>query len=657
MGRMLKSVLFFIAAAVTLLLIGGIAVMLLFDPNDYREDIEQVVKKSTGRELVIEGDLSVSIFPWLAIEVGRTRLGNGAGFGDEPFASFEKARLSVRLLPMLLRRDVEVATADLDALQLNLAINSNGRSNWQDFIDASDAAAAARSAGEDDGSAGVGGLDIAGFEIRNSSIRYVDAEAGGNFELNELDIVTGGVSSSDDTIHLDGFSIDALLHGVAEVPTTFGLETASVDINTEAETIALDAVELELLGLDISAVVEPFSYAGDITPVAVVQVDAFSLRSLMQRLDIEAPETTDPTAFGKVIIDATARVTANAIALDDLTLVLDETTFAGTLSIPQGDNDIYSFDLQANAIDLDRYMAPASEGTGNAAGAEAPVEIPSELIRLINARGNLTVGQAQLSGMLFEYVTLGLTANDGNLRLHPISASLFDGQYNGDVRINTSGGTPVISVNERIEGVQLGALAKAMFDQENISGTINGTFKLSGRGADLAAIQSDLDGNMAFELLDGAWEGTDIWYELRRARAAIRKEAAPEPSLPARTPFSEVSASGPVNDGVLTNTDLHAELPFMRVTGNGTVNFVAATVDYRMSARVFEKPEAIGDDVTADEIKDMTKTVIPMRITGSLLEPKIAPDFEKLLKDEVKKEVEGKLRDKLKDKLGDLLNN
>jgi AsmA protein len=158
------------------------------------------------------------------------------------------------------------------------------------------------------------------------------------------------------------------------------------------------------------------------------------------------------------------------------------------------------------------------------------------------------------------------------------------------------------------------------------------------------------------ELIDGAFEGTDVWHELRKARAVIRQEEPPEPNLPARTRFSEVSASGPVSNGVLTNNDLIAELPFMQLTGNGTVNFVEGTVDYRMSARVFEKPEFIGDDVTAKELEDLSKTNVPIRITGPIANPSVKPDVEKLLQDRVKKEVEDKLKDKLEDKLKDLFN-
>jgi len=651
MGRTLKFVAYFIAAAVTLMVIAVITVMLLFDPNDYREEIELAVEEKTGRELVIEGDLSLTVFPWLAIEVGRTELGNGVGFGDEPFVSFDRASLSVRLLPALLERNIEVATAKLDGLQLNLAINNQGRSNWQDFIDASEAMEAMPEAEKGTSDAADAALNIAGIEISNSAISYVDAQAGGNVKLTDLNIAMGSISGDAGMIHVDGFSIEALLEGVAETPTTFGLKTASVDLNTKSESIALDTVELAVFGLDISAQVEAFSYAADITPVAVIKVDAFSLRNLMQRLAIEAPETTDPTALGKVSIDATAKVSPTAIALTDLTLVLDDTTFKGELSIPQGNADIYRLNLEADAIDLDRYMAPLAQGAGSSESVEAPVEIPAELIRLINARGNLSLDSAHLSGMQFENVELGLTTHDGVLRLHPFSATLFAGQYQGDIQIDASADTPVISANERITGVQLGALALAMFDQDNISGTINGTFKLSGRGADLTAIQRDLGGSISLELIDGAYEGTDVWYELRKARAALRQEEAPAPTLPARTQFSEVSASGPVVNGIFANDNLLVELPFMQLTGKGRVNFVDATVDYRMSARVLDKPELIGDGVTADELKDFTKTVIPMRVTGPLTAPNIEPDVQKLLQDRVRKEIEDKLQDKLKDLL------
>ena len=59
MGRMLKFVAYFIGAIVALMIVVVIAVSLLFDPNDYRDDIEMAVEKTTGRELQIDGDVEV----------------------------------------------------------------------------------------------------------------------------------------------------------------------------------------------------------------------------------------------------------------------------------------------------------------------------------------------------------------------------------------------------------------------------------------------------------------------------------------------------------------------------------------------------------------------------------------------------------------------
>ena len=69
------------------------------------------------------------------------------------------------------------------------------------------------------------------------------------------------------------------------------------------------------------------------------------------------------------------------------------------------------------------------------------------------------------------------------------------------------------------------------------------------------AIQRDLDGSIQMELIDGAWEGTDVWYELRKARSLVKGEAAPQPPANPRTQFSSMKANGKVTDGVMQNDD------------------------------------------------------------------------------------------------------
>ena len=56
-----------IVLAAVVVLFGVVAAYLafVFDPNDYRDRIESEVEKRTGRSLAIEGELSLSVFPWI----------------------------------------------------------------------------------------------------------------------------------------------------------------------------------------------------------------------------------------------------------------------------------------------------------------------------------------------------------------------------------------------------------------------------------------------------------------------------------------------------------------------------------------------------------------------------------------------------------------
>jgi len=302
-----------------------------------------------------------------------------------------------------------------------------------------------------------------------------------------------------------------------------------------------------------------------------------------------------------------------------------------------------------DAIDLDRYMEP---GTAPAApGEAAPVEIPVDLIRSLHARGKLRVTTATSAGLVFENVELGLNAAAGRMRIYPIKADFYEGSYDGDVKIDVAASTPVISFNEKIDSVNVAGLARALFDAENITGTINGAFNLTGRGDDTEQMLRSLSGKMSIELKDGTFEGTDVWYELRRARALIKGLEAPQPVLPPRTRFSSVSATGVVTGGVMRNNDLFVELPFMQLKGAGQVDLVAATVAYDLVARVFARPELL-QDVTEDELNDFTRAEIPLKVSGSLTSPSIKPDVGKLLR----KQVEEKIKDELMERLKDLFN-
>ncbi|NOX68699.1 MAG: AsmA family protein [Gammaproteobacteria bacterium] len=683
MGKIFKVFLTLFAGLVGLFVIAAIAVTLLFDPNDFRDEISTRVRDATGRELLIKGDLSFSIFPWLALEIGQTTLGNAEGFGEEPFVRFDSAKLSIEMLPLIFSQELSIGTVALDSFEANLSVARNGTTNWDDLVSAGNTTADTGEQTQSGSAPAAQSLDIADVRLSNASIHYNDAQSGSNYSLTDLTISTGRIAAGEpfqldanfnfaalpgelggslsirgkvtlaeslQQLSVAGLNISGELTGIVSQPTALNLESRAIDVDLDAQSLTLGEIDLAILGLAMSADVKPFSYAGDPNITATLRVADFSLKELMQTLDIAPPVTADPNALAKLSFSGNAQVGQNTLSLKDMTLVMDDTTMTGELVVPLAENGTLTFDLRADSINLDNYMAPPVE---NAAAEEVvdvgEIEIPVELIRALHARGNVFLDKAFLGPMTFTELQLGINSADGRLRLKPITARFFGGTYNGDVRIDASGEVPSLSVNERISGVNLQSMAATVFEAENITGTIAGNFALNGRGVTIADIRRNLNGTMAFELADGAVEGTDVWHQLRSARALYKREEPPEPSLPLRTEFSAIKATGTVTDGVFSNDDLLIELPFLRITGNGTVNLDSTEIEYSVQARVFDKPEFVGE-LSDDERADFTKTLIPIKIRGTLASPSFRPDVEAMFREEVEKAIEEK-KDELKKEL------
>jgi AsmA protein len=135
MKRLLKILLTLMLIPVAL--IAG--VHFFIDPNDYKDEISAWVGKATGRQLTLRGDLGLSLFPWIGVEVREASLSQPAGFGDEPFARIQEVQARLKFLP-LLRGRVELGEVLGTGVTLNLIRAPDGRANWEDLASGKPAA-------------------------------------------------------------------------------------------------------------------------------------------------------------------------------------------------------------------------------------------------------------------------------------------------------------------------------------------------------------------------------------------------------------------------------------------------------------------------------------------------------------------------------------
>ena len=179
------------------------AIAWLVDPNAFKPRIEASVRELTGRDFALAGDIDLKFFPWLALSTGEGRFGNAEGFPAEPMATWRRAQLGVRLIP-LLRGDLAVDRIRLTGADFRLMRRADGRGNWEGLTGDEPANSAAPERH----------VTIDGLELDDSRLQFVDEAAGSRIQLEALRIRTGAIEPDqpftdtevDAVLHLQGFA-------------------------------------------------------------------------------------------------------------------------------------------------------------------------------------------------------------------------------------------------------------------------------------------------------------------------------------------------------------------------------------------------------------------------------------------------------------------
>ncbi len=645
--RIVKIVAFSLLGLVALLLLAIAAIVILVDPNDYKDEIAQAVKQHTGRELKLAGDLGLSFYPWLAIKVRKAELGNRAGFGAEPFAAIDAADVGVRLWP-LLHRQLEVGRVSLEGLHLNLRVDAQGRSNWEDLGGGETSTAGAQST--ESGPAPQ--ASIAGLSIKDSQLDYQDAQAGSHTRIEGLQLETGRLSPGEPTSLVLAFKYSSGAGSGPPLPVKLRIPALTLDL--EAESVQAPQFDLYVDPAHISGQLDGRDILKSPVLEGRIALDEVSLRELMKTFGVTPPRTRDANVLQKLSLQSAVRADSKSAALSDVKLKLDDTQMNGRLSVADFKTTALRFDLKVDRLDLDRYLPPEEKAAKPARETPSePIVLPVDMLKTLNAQGTLDIAALTAAGIKFTAVKVKVDAQDGQVRIDPSQAQIYSGTHRGKVIIDARGATPQVSVEEQLSGIEFAPLMQQLFDSKRISGKGNANLSLVAHGADSNAWLKTLDGRMDFSLVDGALEGIDLGYEISRARALLKREAGSTAANAGRTAFKTLKTSATVEDGTMRSRDLDVDAQYLKIGGEGTLKLATQAVDYLLKATV--APES----KEGAALQDLKSVQIPIRVTGTLQDLKVRPDLEGVIKaqaqkkiDEKKEEVKEKVQDELKKWLG-----
>ncbi len=115
---------------VALLLAALVALPFLIDLNAYKPLIVSQVKTATGRDLVIDGPISLSLLPTPTVSVTGVKFFNAAGSKNANMVEVKSVTVKPSLLA-LLAGNIEVGEVTLVEPKIVLEINAEGKPNWE----------------------------------------------------------------------------------------------------------------------------------------------------------------------------------------------------------------------------------------------------------------------------------------------------------------------------------------------------------------------------------------------------------------------------------------------------------------------------------------------------------------------------------------------
>nr|WP_314562700.1 AsmA family protein [uncultured Pseudomonas sp.] len=393
-----------------LLVAVGFALTHLVDPNDYKDEIRQLARDKANVDLQLKGDIGWSLFPWLGVELHDATLAS-AVTPDRQLAQVQRLILSVRLLPLLLRRDLEMSDIKIDGLDLTASRDDQGRTNWAEI--GRPAPKADPGAAPADTSTGTPGesttgrqplkLNVESLTVRNSRVEYSDARNGARYAFEGIDLETGAIYAGtpiplklagtasttqppvNATVLLKGelrfdpasqqYALDNLqLTGDASGEPFNGKlvnYSASGQLAVDRRAQTAEWTSLKLTANDLKALgdLKLTGLESDPQLSGRVSIARLDLRAFLDSIGVELPAMADAKTLQRFEMNAQVQASRNAVALDDFNFQLDDSTLKGRVAVADIARRALRVQLSGDRLDLDRYLPAKAAAARQANGA------------------------------------------------------------------------------------------------------------------------------------------------------------------------------------------------------------------------------------------------------------------------------------------------
>jgi hypothetical protein len=602
----------YVGIALVALIVGAAVVLMSMDFNQYKPQIAAEVKKATGRDMAIEGDLRLNLLtfnPGLA--VAGVRFAN-APWGSRPdMAVIKRFEVKVAILP-LLNKTLDVERVVIEGADILVERNAQGQGNYE-FLGAEKPAAPA--APPEPGKPEAGGtslptLAVREVTIKDSRLTYKDAKAAQPLVLALSSLSVDAVPGQPMRLDLKGayndapFTVKGTMGDLAQLlqpskpwPVKITAEAGGASVTVDGSVANPTAAS----GIDIALAVEgkDLSQMSKLAGTPVPPLGPYSLK------------TKVTGSMDKVI------------ELRDLSARMGDSALAGKAAMQLKDRPTVSATLTSEQINLADFTKGGDVG-GKAGGAPAPAggtpgaasqagggkrlfsdePLPVEALKAADANIDLTVKKLVADKVAAQNIHAVVALRNGDLTVSPVEADVAKGRLNGLVQLKASQATPTLDIKLSGKKIDIGNLLTDMGITDLLYGVVSTDLDVAGRGKSVHELMAGLNGKTNVVMGEGRMKSNAIDAYVGGAATVLTQAVFGKKSE--YTVINCFVSQFDIKNGLATSKAMVFDTEYAQITGAGTVNLGTEQIKYTVDS----KPKSV-----------TVNTAVPVQIGGTLTEP------------------------------------
>jgi AsmA protein len=583
-------------AAVVVASFAALGAMALLIPTDtVREATKAEIRNVTGLDLVLRGDVAVSLFPTGSVSFGNVTLGDDS----KPVLAADRLTARLRFFPLFAGR-VEIADVSLVHPRINVTFDHDGHSNWAGLVDA-----LARALGPK-ANRPVNASSFTEIRITQGTITLDDAARGVAETFRDVELALAWPSISK--------SFAATGHFVwHDEPIE-----SSITLTDFAAALAGDrsGLKVRLTGAPVK-----FAFEGNWSTQPTLKIEgtlAADSPSLRDTFRWAGLKQLSGGAFGRFALKAKTNVSGGTIALSTVNVELDGNVAEGVLAFATDGRQTLQGTLAADELDLTPYLATIRLLTNNDRDWN---RVPLVIDGLTGADLDLRLSAAHIT---LGRAKLGRTAVAANLRGGKLLVTIgesqaFGGMLKGSLALAASDAGAEFKSQLQFVDVDLEKCLGDIFQFRRLDGRGDIAVAIDATGNSVLAMTRTLNGTASLNGRQGSLVGWNVEQLLRRLER--RPLSGTGDFRNGKTPFEKLTAEFKIVDGVATVETVNLEGSKVRLGLAGSASIPTRDFDLHGVA-------ALASTTAADAPPAFE---LPFVVQGPWDDPILLPDTQALI--------------------------